>query len=123
MKRIKDENIPACDTHEIHTTAIERAAENQPEGEALCELSEFFSIFADRTRLSILFAIEHAPLCVCDIAELLKTTKSAVSHQLKLLRQANLVRYEKRGKNVFYSLADQHVRDIIDKAFEHLNEN
>ena len=119
----KDIGLPHCEGHELHTGAIEQAAHNLPVEASLCELSEFFSIFADRTRLSILFAIERAPLCVCDIAELLSTTKSAVSHQLKLLRQANLVRYEKRGKNVFYSLADQHVRDIIDKALEHLNEN
>ena len=115
-------HMPECDCHELHEDALKIAIENSPDSDSLANIAEFFSIFADKTRLSILFAIEKAPLCVCDIATLLSTTKSAVSHQMKLLRQADLVRYEKRGKNVFYRLADQHVRDIIDKAFEHLNE-
>ena len=122
MREKEHGHLPHCDCYEVHAEALEIAKKNCPEGDSLSNIAEFFGIFADRTRLSILFAIEHAPLCVCDIAELLSTTKSAVSHQLKILRQADLVRYEKRGKNVFYRLADCHVRDIIDKAFEHLSE-
>ena len=122
MKGKSTDNLPLCDAHELHEDALLMAEANRPDGDKLSSIAEFFSIFADKTRLSILFAIEHQPLCVCDIAELLSTTKSAVSHQLKILRQADLVRYEKKGKNVFYRLADRHIRDIIDISLEHLEE-
>ena len=93
-----------------------------PEENTLYDLSDFFKVLGDSTRISILFAIDGEPMCVCDIAELLGMTKSAVSHQLKILRQSALVTYRKSGKNVFYTLADDHVRDIIEKAFEHIKE-
>ena len=93
-----------------------------PECETLYDLSDFFKLFADATRVSILFALDGREMCVCDIAELLRMTKSAVSHQTKILRQAHLVKFRKCGKNVFYSLADDHVRDIIEKALEHIKE-
>ena len=93
-----------------------------PEEQMLYELADFFKIFGDSTRISILFAIDDGEMCVCDIAALLGMTKSAVSHQLKILRQANLVKYKKSGKNVYYSLCDEHVRDIINKAHEHIVE-
>ena len=93
-----------------------------PELNTLYDLSDFFKILGDSTRISILYAIDGEPMCVCDIADLLGMTKSAVSHQLKILRQSNLVAYKKNGKNVFYSLADDHVRDIIEKALDHIKE-
>ena len=82
---------------------------------------DFFKILGDSTRVSILFAIDGEPMCVCDIANLLGMPKSAVSHQLKILRQSDLVTYRKSGKNVFYSLADDHVRDIIEKEKAAIN--
>lgn len=97
-------------------------ADKMPEEATLYELSDFFKILGDSTRINILFAIDGGPLSVCEIAELLGMTKSAVSHQLKVLRQSNLVTYKKSGKNVFYTLADDHVRDIIEKGLEHINE-
>ena len=114
--------IAFCDEHEPHSELLLERKGKMPEESTLYDLSDFFKILGDSTRVSILFAIDAGPLCVCDIAELLGMTKSAVSHQLKVLRQANLVRYKKSGKNVFYSLADDHVRDIIEKALEHINE-
>ena len=93
-----------------------------PDESTLYDLSDFFKILGDSTRVSILFAIDGEPMCVCDIANLLGMTKSAVSHQLKILRQSDLVTYRKSGKNVFYTLADDHVRDIIEKALEHIKE-
>ena len=93
-----------------------------PIPEVLYDLSDFFKIFGDSTRLGILFALDGAELCVCDIASLLGMTKSAVSHQLKILRQNDLVRYRREGKNVIYSLADDHVRTIIEFALDHINE-
>jgi ArsR family transcriptional regulator len=79
-------------------------------------------MFADNTRLRILWALSREPLCVCDLAALLGMTKSAISHQLKSLRLSNLVRYDRQGKIVYYSLADDHVHDIFEKGFEHILE-
>ena len=116
------ENPPLCECDEVHTDIVEKRRANMPEESELYELSDFFKILGDSTRINILFAIDGAPMCVCDIARLLSMTKSAVSHQLKILRQADLVTYKKSGKNVFYTLADDHVRDIIEKALEHTKE-
>ena len=93
-----------------------------PSEAEIYDLADFFKIFGDSTRMNILFAIDGEPMCVCDIAELLGMTKSAVSHQLKILRQSDLIVYKKVGKNVFYTLADDHVRDIIEKALDHIKE-
>ena len=116
------ENPPLCECDEVHADIVEKRRANMPEESELYELSDFFKILGDSTRINILFAIDGAPMCVCDIARLLSMTKSAVSHQLKILRQADLVTYKKSGKNVFYTLADDHVRDIIEKALEHIKE-
>ena len=113
---------PSCECEEIHADVVSRKREAMPEEATLYDLSDFFKIFGDSTRISILFAIDGEPMCVCDIAELLGMTKSAVSHQLKILRQSALITYKKSGKNVFYTLADDHVRDIIEKALEHIKE-
>lgn len=121
MKK-KGNEVPTCECEEVHREAVEKQRGAMPLEEMLYELSDFFKIFGDSTRISILFAVDGAPMCVCDIAELLGMTKSAVSHQLKVLRQAALVKYRKVGKNVIYSLADDHVRDIIEKALEHIKE-
>ena len=122
MENIKQDILPECELHEEHLDLIERGRERLPETTELYDLSDFFKVFGDSTRLGILFAIDGGPLCVCDIAEALGMTKSAVSHQLKGLRAADLVRYKKVGKNVYYELADGHVRDIIEKALEHIAE-
>ena len=115
-------HAPACECEEIHSDIIEKKRGEMPEENTLYDLSDFFKVLGDSTRISILFAIDGEPMCVCDIAELLGMTKSAVSHQLKILRQSALVTYRKSGKNVFYTLADDHVRDIIEKALEHIKE-
>ena len=121
---MKDNNreVTLCECDEVHTERIAESRAQMPPTETLYELSDFFKILGDSTRVSILFALDGADLCVCDIAAILGLTKSAVSHQLKLLRQNGLVRYRKQGKNVFYSLADDHVKDIIEKAIEHIKE-
>lgn len=111
--------LECSEEHEHHTS--DRAL-SMPNERTLYELADFFKIFGDSTRINILFACDGDPICVCDIAEMLGMTKSAVSHQLKILRQSNLVTYHKSGKHVFYTLADDHVKDIIEKAFEHINE-
>jgi ArsR family transcriptional regulator len=116
------EKLPECECHEEHAELIEKSRAFLPETTKLYDLSDFFKVFGDSTRLGILFAIDGAPMCVCDIAAALGMTKSAVSHQLKILRQNRLVKYSKVGKNVFYELSDDHVRDIIEKALEHTEE-
>ena len=118
----KEEKLPTCEHYEVHGESVEKARAAMPKGDMLYELADFFKIFGDSTRISILFAIDGERMCVCDIAALLGMTKSAVSHQLKILRQSNLVRYKRVGKNVYYALADDHVRDIIEKALEHVTE-
>lgn len=118
----RETNAPICECEELHADIIERKRAEMPEMNTLYDLSDFFKVLGDSTRVSILFAIDGEPMCVCDIAALLGMTKSAVSHQLKILRQSDLVTYRKSGKNVYYTLADDHVRDIIEKALEHIKE-
>lgn len=93
-----------------------------PEIETLNELSDFFKIMGDGTRLRLLWALESGELCVGDLAALLNMTKSAVSHQLKVLKTAKLVRSRKNGKNVYYMLNDHHVKLILEMALEHVCE-
>ena len=115
-------NVPTCECDEIHGDRVDRCLAEMPNTETLYDLADFFKILGDSTRMGILFAIDGGPLCVCDIAEALGMTKSAVSHQLKGLRAADLVRYKKVGKNVYYELADDHVRTIIGQGMEHIEE-
>ena len=122
MKDIERNAAPVCEAHELHRDRIEADRENMPPEVELYELSDFFKVLGDSTRMKILFAIDREPLCVCDIAELLGMTKSAVSHQLGVLRRSALVTYKKSGKNAFYELADDHVRAIIECALEHIRE-
>ena len=117
----KKREAPICECDELHESCIEKAKDGMPSGEMLVALSDFFKSLGDPTRMSILFALYGGPICVCDITEILGMTKSAVSHQLKTLRQANLVSFKRSGKNVFYSLADDHVKSIIGVAKEHLS--
>ena len=119
---MKNHETPLCECDEIHTHAVEMRKGSMPDVQTLYELADFFKIFGDSTRMSILFAIDKRPMCVCDIADLLGMTRSAVSHQIKTLRQASLVTYRKSGKNVIYRLADDHVRDIIETALLHIGE-
>ena len=111
-----------CGIDKIDSEMTERRRSDLPDDEHLLELSDFFKIFSDPTRLKILFAIDGEDLCVCEIADVLGMSSSAVSHQLKTLRQSNLIKGIRRGKNIYYSLADAHVRDIIEKALEHIEE-
>ena len=92
------------------------------EEEALFEMAELFKVFGDSTRIRILFVLFEAEVCVCDLAAALGMTQSAVSHQLRILKQNKLVKSRRDGKSIFYSLADGHVRTIIDQGLEHIEE-
>lgn len=111
-----------CDCDVIHADVVEDVSKHMPEEEKLYDLADFFKIFGDSTRIKILMALENAEMCVCDLAVLFNMTKSAISHQLKTLRQEKLVKYRRDGKNTFYSLQDDHVRNILEIGLEHINE-
>lgn len=111
-----------CDCDIIHEAAVLEVKAIMPDEARIQKVSEFFKVFSDNTRVKILWALDKKELCVCDIATVLNMTKSAVSHQLKYLKISNLVKYRKEGKSVFYSLSDHHVREILKKAVEHINE-
>ena len=111
-----------CDCEVIHAEIVEKVKKMMPPGEDFYDLSVLYKMFSDNTRLRILWALYCSEMCVCDLAVLLNMTKSAISHQLKSLRLANLVKYEKQGKVVYYSLADSHIKDIFEKGFEHIRE-
>jgi DNA-binding transcriptional ArsR family regulator len=111
-----------CDCEVIHADVVERVKQVMPKEDELYDLSDFFKVLGDSTRAKIMWALDECEMCVCDLAVLLNMTKSAISHQLKSLRAANLVKYRKEGKNVFYSLKDDHVRDIFEKGLEHIRE-
>ena len=105
-----------------HEENLKAAAAKMPGDNVLCDLSDLFKIFGDTTRMKILFSLYEGELCVCAIAELLKMEQSAVSHQLRILKNANLVSYRRDGKTNCYFLADDHVKSIIAQGFEHITE-
>ena len=93
-----------------------------PDDELIYDLAEFFKVFADSTRMKIIYALMDKELCVGDIAEIVNTTQSAISHQLRVLKQAKLVKFRKDGKEVYYSLDDEHIEEIVKKGREHIEE-
>ena len=112
----------SCDCDVIHEDVVNRVQAAMPENDHFYNLANLYKMFADNTRLRILWALSCEEMCVCDLAVLLDMTKSAISHQLKSLRLANLVKNVKQGKNVYYSLTDSHVKDIFKQGFEHIME-
>ncbi len=111
-----------CDCEVIHEESVKKVKDQMVSDDEYLNLSDLFKMFADSTRVRILHALEKGELCVCDLAALLGMTKSAISHQLQSLRMSNLVKYRKEGQVVYYSLADDHVKIILDIGFEHINE-
>lgn len=111
-----------CETTFVHQDLVQKVHEQMPEEEKLSALAELFKVFGDFTRIRILYVLFEEEVCVCDLAEALHMTQPAISHQLKILRQAKLVKSRREGKSVFYSLADGHVRTIIAQGREHVEE-
>ena len=105
-----------------HEDVVKRVLEQQPDDEYLYDLAELFKVFGDSTRIRILYALFESELCVNDIAQLLNLGQSAVSHQLRILKASNLVRFRREGKTVFYSLDDDHVRSVLALGMEHVLE-
>ncbi len=118
--KIKD--IEICDNEFVHAEAVGGIKEKLLAEESFYDLADLFKVFGDSTRIKILWALENAEMCVCDISEALAMTQSAISHQLRILKQANLVKNRREGKAVYYSLSDSHVKLIIDQGLDHINE-
>lgn len=118
----KEREAPKCEYMHVHEDIVERVNQVMPGEEELFDLAELFKIFGDSTRVRILFLLFESEMCVCDIAQLLGMTQSAISHQLQVLKKSKLVKYRREGKTVFYSLADSHVRTILDQGMEHIEE-
>lgn len=114
--------IECCDYLIIHEDAVQEVQKNLPDEDTIFELAELYKIFGDHTRIRILCVLWEHELCVCDIAKLLSMTQSAISHQLRVLKSARLIKFRRDGKTVFYSLADDHVRTLINCAIEHVRE-
>lgn len=115
-------NNGKCIEEVKHPEQISKAKQALPDDEVLLDTSELFKIMGDPSRMRIIIALMAAELCVCDLAELTEISQSAVSHQLRILRQARLVRYRREGKNAYYSLEDTHVSSLVQLALEHVRE-
>lgn len=117
-----EKDIEFCSCEHVHDNVVHKVEKMMPSEDALYDMAELFKVFGDSTRVRILSGLAVNEMCVCDIAELLKMTKSAISHQLRTLRQTKLVKIRKSGKEVYYSLADEHVEMIFKMALEHIKE-
>lgn len=118
----QDNSSPTCTVHCIHTEHVEQVQNHLPSQEFLYDLAELFKVFGDSTRIKILYALLEQELCVCDLAQLLTVSQSAVSHQLRILKQRKLVRFRREGKVIYYALDDDHVRAILSMGTQHLKE-
>ena len=117
-----DVEVIVCETEQVHKDVIDTVADKMPDDDTLFDLAELFKVFGDSTRVRILYALMQSEMCVCDIAELLDMTQSAISHQLRVLKQSKLVKNRREGKSIIYSLADHHVFSIIEQCMTHINE-
>ena len=118
-----DQNgVERCEFIHAHEDIVEKVTRDMPDDEILYDLAELFKIFGDSTRIKILYVLFESEMCVCDIAQLLGMTQSAISHQLRVLRSSKLVKFRRDGKTLYYSLADEHVCRIISQGMEHVEE-
>ena len=118
---MEERGVECCEEFCAHRAVLDEVREKLPDVEELYDLAELFKVFGDSTRARIICALTVSELCVCDLAALLGMTKSAISHQLAYLKNAKLVKFRREGKNVFYSLDDDHVQSVVEMAVEHLN--
>ena len=111
-----------CEEHHVHKDLVDSVKLDMPDEESLYDLAELFKVFGDTTRIRILYVLFESELCVCDIAELLNMSQSAISHQLRVLKQAKLVKNRRDGKTIYYSLSDGHIISILSQGLEHIEE-
>lgn len=119
---LQNEEAPVCTFQNAHPDAVAKIRATLPDDDTMLDVSELFKVLGDSTRCRILFVLLVSEMCVCDLSLLLGMSVSAVSHQLRILRQAQLVRYRREGKTVFYALADEHVRTLLSQGMEHVQE-
>lgn len=119
---MEDLELEKCEYIHIHDEVVNQVKNSMPEEERLYELADFFKVFADSTRIKILYALLQSEMCVCDLAQLLNAGQSAISHQLRMLKQMKLVKYRREGKTIFYSLSDDHIQMILNQGFDHISE-
>ena len=119
---MEQENIQSCEFMYVHEDIVQKVQKSMPDEDELYDLAELYKVFADSTRIKILYVLFESEMCVCDIAQLLEMSQSAISHQLRVLKQSKLVKFRREGKTIFYSLADEHVRTIMDQGIEHIEE-
>jgi ArsR family transcriptional regulator len=122
MPKRRDQTLAACDCKIIHNDIVEKVKASLPQPETLFDVADFFRVLGDSTRIGILYALSKEEMCGCDICTLLNMTQSAVSHQLRILKQTGLVKYRRDGKIVYFRLADDHVRDIMKLGIAHATE-
>ena len=115
-------DVECCDTVVVHEELVKAVHEKMPDEDKLYDLAELFKVFGDSTRIKILYALSQSEMCVCDIATLLQMGQSAISHQLRVLKQMRLVNFRRDGKTVFYSLSDGHIQTILAQGMEHISE-
>ena len=123
MQKDLDKEPVCCETVEVHEDLLRIVEQTMPEETELYDLAELFKVFGDSTRVRILFVLSSAEVCVCDLARVLNMTQSAISHQLRILKQNKLVKSRREGKSIFYSLADGHVSTIIAQGRDHIEED
>lgn len=121
-KIITEPEVDQCDFICIHEGIVNKVLKAMPKEQELFDLAEFYKVFGDPTRVKILYVLSQSEMCVCDIANLLGMGQSAISHQLRVLKQMRLVKFKREGKTVFYSLADDHIETILAQGMEHINE-
>lgn len=119
---IKQDNVENCNCTIIHEDVIAEVKDKIPKEETLYDLAEFFKVFGDSTRIKIICVLFESEMCVCDLSALLGVSQSAISHQLRTLKAARLVRYRREGKVVYYSLDDEHIKHIFDEGLSHITE-
>ena len=111
-----------CEVYKVHQDIVDAVRRSMPDEDLICDLGELYKVFGDSTRIQILYVLFQSEMCVCDIAQLLNMGQSAISHQLKVLKNSRLVKSRREGKSIIYFLADAHVRTIVDQGMEHICE-
>lgn len=123
MAEHEKKHCSCCDETEVHKDIVELVSKGMPDEEELADLADLFKVFGDSTRIKILYTLFKSEMCVCDIAEILNMTQSAISHQLKVLKQAKLIKSRREGKQIIYGLDDGHISSIIKLGIEHIEED
>ncbi len=122
MAEKEKEEVECCEHHHVHESLVHQVEDGMPSEDMMQSLADFYKIFGDMTRVKILCVLSQSELCVCDLAEVTGMTQSAISHQLRVLKQSKLVKNRRDGKTVYYSLADDHIQSILNQGLEHISE-